>query len=120
VCLTDLARHCTIVFSMLANDSAVESVVDSFLEAGPKPGSIFVDSSTVYPDLSTRLASKAAEKQVLYVTAPIFGRPDAVLAHRGLHICAGDPSAKARVRRQTSFGQCDISIPHQCACTPTS
>lgn len=82
---------------MLANDAAVEATVEAYLAADPKPGSIFVDSSTVYPDLSEELAKKASEKGVHYLTAPIFGRPDAVLAHKGLHICAGDPGARAKV-----------------------
>ena len=83
---------------MLLNDEAVSSTVESFLAANPKPGTIFVDCSTVYPDVSKDLTQKAAEKGVLYLTSPIFGRPDAVLAHRGLLVSAGNPAARARVR----------------------
>lgn len=83
---------------MLLNDAAVTSTVEAFLSADPKPGTIFVDCSTVYPDLSEDLSHKAAGKGVLYLTSPIFGRPDAVLAHRGLLVSAGDPAARERVR----------------------
>ncbi|EIE26757.1 3-hydroxyisobutyrate dehydrogenase family protein [Coccomyxa subellipsoidea C-169] len=96
--VADLASACTIVFSMLLNDAAVTSTVEAFLSADPKPGTVFVDCSTVYPNLSEDLSHKAAEKGVLYLTSPIFGRPDAVLAHRGLLVSAGDPAARERVR----------------------
>lgn len=82
---------------MLANDAAVTSTVDAFLAADPKPGTIFNDCSTVYPDLSKELSQKAAAKGVHYLTSPIFGRPDAILAHKGLVITAGELAAKARV-----------------------
>lgn len=74
--------------------------MEAFLAAGPKPGTIFVDCSTVYPDLTTEMSHKAAEKGVTYLTSPIFGRPDAVLAHKGLLVSAGDPASRARVRLQ--------------------
>ncbi|CAL8467100.1 g6636 [Coccomyxa elongata] len=96
--ISDLASRCTIVFSMLLNDEAVASTVDAFLAAGPKPGTIYVDCSTVYPDLATEMSHKAAEKRVTYLTSPIFGRPDAVLAHKGLLVSAGDPASRARVK----------------------
>ena len=36
---------------------------------------------------------------VSYVTGPVFGRPDAAMAKKGLLVAAGDPKAKAKVER---------------------
>lgn len=98
-CSADLAKNCTIVFSMLLNDEVLLSTFDAFLAASPKSGSIWVDCSTIYPGLSAELSAKgaAAAAKVAFVSAPIFGRPDAIRRHDGLLVCAGDPAAKDRV-----------------------
>ncbi len=93
----DLARNCTIVFSMLLNDEVLNSLFDAFLAASPKSGSIWADCSTIYPGLSAELSKKGAAKGVSFLSTPIFGRPDAIRRHDGLLVCAGDPAAKERV-----------------------
>jgi len=50
--LAELAEKCDIVFTMLAADAALEEVFAAFLSGNPKPGSVFVDCSTVFPDLT--------------------------------------------------------------------
>jgi 3-hydroxyisobutyrate dehydrogenase-like beta-hydroxyacid dehydrogenase len=88
-----------VVFTMLADDRAVEEVVtgEGFLEA-LGPGGMHVSMSTISPALSRRLAGRHAQAGSAYVAAPVFGRPEAAAA-RKLWICLAGPSAaRERVR----------------------
>ncbi|MCS6302897.1 MAG: NAD(P)-dependent oxidoreductase [Nitrospira sp.] len=89
-----------IVITMLANDRALEDVVDGdrgFVERlGPE--GIHLSMSTVSPRLANRLAEQHRRSGVEYVAAPVFGRPEAAAA-RKLWIClSGSPMSKQRVR----------------------
>lgn len=96
----DAAEPGGIVITMLANDRAVEDVVDGdrgFVERlGPE--GIHLSMSTVSPRLARRLAEQHRRYGVEYVAAPVFGRPEAAAA-RKLWIClSGSPMSKQRVR----------------------
>jgi len=68
-----------IVFTMLADDKALSEVVlgPSGMLEHLKPGAIHVSCSTVSVSLSARLAHAHGERQQGYISAPVFGRPDA-------------------------------------------
>lgn len=96
----DAAESGGIVITMLANDRALEDVVDGdrgFVERlGPE--GIHLSMSTVSPRLARRLAEQHRRYGAEYVAAPVFGRPEAAAA-RKLWICVtGSPTAKQRVR----------------------
>ncbi len=103
----DVLTRGGVVFTMLADDTALEETVGSegFLEA-LGPGGVHVSMSTISPALSRRLAARHAEAASAYVAAPVFGRPEAAAA-RKLWICAAGPSAaRERVRPiLTELGQ---------------
>lgn len=82
---------------MLFDDAALEGAVDAFLAAGPRRGAIFINCATVYPACTQALAQKAEKAGVMYLTAPIFGRPDAILAHKGLCVSSGPEEGRQRV-----------------------
>ena len=85
-----------IVFTMLANDMALEEVTRALLKT-IKPGSIHVSMSTVSPELVHKLEKLHKEKGAHLVSAPVFGRPDVAAAGK-LWIClAGNPEAKKEV-----------------------
>ncbi len=67
------------VFTMLADDKALSEVVlgPSGMLEHLKPGAIHVSCSTVSVSLSARLAHAHGERQQGYISAPVFGRPDA-------------------------------------------
>jgi 3-hydroxyisobutyrate dehydrogenase-like beta-hydroxyacid dehydrogenase len=97
-----IAEACrgVVVFTMLANDEAVESVV--FSEAGILSslglGAMHISSSTISVDLSERLTeahSKAAQR---YVAATVLGRPDRAAAGELTVIVAGPPDAVAEAK----------------------
>jgi 3-hydroxyisobutyrate dehydrogenase-like beta-hydroxyacid dehydrogenase len=93
---SDAFKHAPIVFSMVANDQALQEITvgaHGLLE-GAKPGCIHVSLSTVSPETTKQLAKIHKEKGVDLLASPVFGRPD-VAAKQALWIClAGDASAK--------------------------
>ncbi|MEM1095763.1 MAG: NAD(P)-dependent oxidoreductase [Bacteroidota bacterium] len=64
-----------IVFTMLAHPEAVEAVAlgaDGFL-ATMHPEQLWVNTSTLHPSFSARMAQHAAEQDVRYLEAPVAG-----------------------------------------------
>jgi 3-hydroxyisobutyrate dehydrogenase-like beta-hydroxyacid dehydrogenase len=85
-----------IVFSMLADDAALESIaghssdfVDRF--AG---GGIHVSMSTIAPRTARDLAEHHAKGGVAYLAAPVIGRPDRAAAGTLFILLAGESNAK--------------------------
>jgi 3-hydroxyisobutyrate dehydrogenase-like beta-hydroxyacid dehydrogenase len=97
---SDVATPGGIVFTMLSDDAAVESVclpAGSFVER-LGPGGIHVSLSTISPAAARRLAEHHKKYQVAYVASPVFGRPAAVAA-RTVWLCnSGSVAAKTRVK----------------------
>jgi 3-hydroxyisobutyrate dehydrogenase-like beta-hydroxyacid dehydrogenase len=80
-----------VVFTMLADDRAVEAVTfgDDGIVASLPPGATHVSSSTISIALSERLAAAHAEAGQRYAAAPVFGRPEAASAAKLFVIAAG-------------------------------
>ncbi|HEX3915128.1 MAG TPA: NAD(P)-dependent oxidoreductase [Steroidobacteraceae bacterium] len=78
------------VFTMLADDRALESVVfgNAGVLASLQKGAVHISSSTVGVDLSERLAAAHAQAAQRYLAAPVFGRPEAAASGK-LFIVAG-------------------------------
>jgi len=90
--------HGDAVFTMLADDAAVESATfadGGILRALPA-GAIHVSLSTISVDLSARLAEAHARAGSVYVAAPVFGRPEAAAAAKLFVVAAGPAAAVAR------------------------
>lgn len=45
----DLVKQCSVIFTMLVDDTAVRSVIDDIFVAQPPKGTIIVECSTIYP-----------------------------------------------------------------------
>ncbi len=88
-----------VVFTMLADDRAVEDVTLGDPEIGDgvlaslRPGATHVSSSTISVALSQRLAAAHGQAGQRYVAAPVFGRPEAASAAKLFVIAAGAPDA---------------------------
>ena len=95
----ETAEQGGIVLTMLTDDAALEHVCTqsaSFVER-LGPGGIHISLSTVSPAISRRMAEHHAKSGVAFVSAPVFGRPDAAAAAR-LWVCVSGPAkAKSRV-----------------------
>jgi 3-hydroxyisobutyrate dehydrogenase-like beta-hydroxyacid dehydrogenase len=96
----EAARDAEVVFSMLADDRAVEDVAfgDDGLIRGLSRGAVHVSSSTISVALADRLteAHRAAGQEL--VCAPVFGRPPAAAAKQLWIVTAGASAAVARCR----------------------
>lgn len=90
----DAAREVDVVFSMLADDAAVEAVSfgEHGLMAGLGRGKVHISSSTISVALSERLAVEHAQRSQGYVAAPVFGRPAAAAARQLWVLAAGKSS----------------------------
>ncbi|RYL95859.1 NAD(P)-dependent oxidoreductase [Sporolactobacillus sp. THM7-4] len=70
-----VGEQADIVFTMLANPQAVDAVAfgEQGLLNGLKPGSLWVDSSTINPASSIKLAKATVEKGARFLDAPVAG-----------------------------------------------
>jgi 3-hydroxyisobutyrate dehydrogenase-like beta-hydroxyacid dehydrogenase len=89
-----------VVITMLADDAAVESQVFGAggILASLSRGAVHVSSSTISVALSDRLASEHTKAGQEFVSAPVFGRPDAAEAGRLAVVAAGPAAAVARCK----------------------
>jgi len=83
------------VITMLADDVAVESVVfgDAGVIKNLARGAIHISSSTISVTLSEKMAAEHAASGQRFVSAPVFGRPEAAAAAKLFITAAGAPDA---------------------------
>jgi 3-hydroxyisobutyrate dehydrogenase-like beta-hydroxyacid dehydrogenase len=96
----EAASEAEALITMLADDTAVESVINSPGNAiGALPaGAVHISMSTISVALSRRLAETHREKQQHYVAAPVFGRPDAAAGAQLFIVTAGPAKQIERCR----------------------
>ena len=89
-----------VVFTMLANDSAMAQV--SFPPTGlldfMSKGSIHVCCGTISTFMADQLASHHLGAGQAFVSAPVFGRPEAAAAGKLFVVAAGAPETVVRVQ----------------------
>ena len=91
----DAARG-QIVITMLADDRAVdEAVFEDGVLAELAPGAIHISMSTISVAESERLTKAHREKRQEFVSAPVFGRPDAAASAKLFIVSAGSREAVA-------------------------
>jgi 3-hydroxyisobutyrate dehydrogenase-like beta-hydroxyacid dehydrogenase len=89
-----------VAVTMLADDRAVEEVVlgESGMAAGLAKDAIHISSSTISTALARRLASGHAAIGQGFVSAPVFGRPDAAAEAKLVVVAAGPEELISRCR----------------------
>src|SRR5215469_12983520 len=98
--VAEATHDAEIAITMLADDHAVTSAV---LDGGGiaehlVPGGTHISMSTIGVDLSKKLSSEHAKRGHHYVSAPVFGRPEAAAAAKLFVVAAGDPAALERAK----------------------
>jgi len=96
----DAAREADVVITMLADDFAVESAVlhpGGVLDGLPK-NATHISMSTISVALSKKLAEEHAKRGQQYITAPVFGRPEAAEAGKLFVVAAGEKAAVERCK----------------------
>uniref|UniRef100_UPI0035C9B602 NAD(P)-dependent oxidoreductase n=1 Tax=uncultured Sphingomonas sp. TaxID=158754 RepID=UPI0035C9B602 len=92
------ALQCEAVFTMLADDAAIRSVLlDSGALDGASTRLIHVVTATISVAFSKELAAEHARRGLAYVAAPVFGRPDAAAAAQLNVVVAGPEAAIATI-----------------------
>jgi 3-hydroxyisobutyrate dehydrogenase-like beta-hydroxyacid dehydrogenase len=91
----DVADACRgeAVITMLADDAAVENVVygDKGIISSLSAGAIHISSSTISVALAERLVAAHSASSQRFVSAPVFGRPEAAAAAKLFITAAGAP-----------------------------
>jgi 3-hydroxyisobutyrate dehydrogenase-like beta-hydroxyacid dehydrogenase len=91
--LAEVCLDSEAVFTMLSDDSAVESVVfsEGGLASSLAGNAAHISSSTISTAMARRVAAEHARRGQDFISAPVFGRPDVAEAGK-LLIVAGGPS----------------------------
>jgi len=97
-----IAQACAsgIVITMLADDTAVESAAlanDGILASLPR-GGLHISCSTISVALSDKLTDSHARAGQSFVSAPVFGRPEAAAAAKLAVVAAGEKAALDRCK----------------------
>jgi 3-hydroxyisobutyrate dehydrogenase-like beta-hydroxyacid dehydrogenase len=96
----EAARNAEVVMTMLADDSAVEEVVfgeDGIAEA-MTTDAVHISNSTISTALARRLTAEHTRRGQHYLSAPVFGRPEAAEAKKLVVVVAGPEAAVERCR----------------------
>lgn len=96
----DVARNAEAVLTMLSDDHAVSEVVfgKDGIASALNGGAAHISSSTIGTALSRRLAETHRQHGQIYISAPVFGRPEAAEAKKLIVVPAGNSEAIERYR----------------------
>ncbi|HEY5346669.1 MAG TPA: NAD(P)-dependent oxidoreductase [Rhizomicrobium sp.] len=87
-----------LVFSMLANDAALRELgLDGAALKKAAKGLVHVNMATISVALARELAKSHAGHGLGYISAPVFGRPDAAAAGELLIVASGDAALLAKL-----------------------
>jgi L-threonate 2-dehydrogenase len=94
----EVAANCSAVVSVVVNAAQTEAVLfgDGGCAAAMKPASVFVMCSTVDPNWSVALEARLAERDILYVDAPISGGAARAASGEMTMMTAATPQAYAK------------------------
>lgn len=97
--VAELAKKCSIVFTILSDDAAIKNVCeqDDGLIKNLQHGSIHVSMSTILPVTAQKLAELHTQQGQHYLAAPVFGRPDAATARKLNYVISGDKDIHSMV-----------------------
>jgi 3-hydroxyisobutyrate dehydrogenase-like beta-hydroxyacid dehydrogenase len=84
------AAECEVMITMLADDAALEQVLEGAegALASLAPGALHISMSTISVASAESLARRHAERTQRFISAPVFGRPEAAEAAK-LFVVAG-------------------------------
>jgi 3-hydroxyisobutyrate dehydrogenase-like beta-hydroxyacid dehydrogenase len=96
----DASQNAEAVFSMLADDRAVSDLVfgEHGIAAGLPRGGLHLSSSTISVSLARKLTEEHSKREQAFVSAPVFGRPEAAQAKKLIVLLAGNEAGTERCR----------------------
>ncbi len=83
-----------VVLTMLADDAALDAVLsgEEGILVGLKAGALHISMSTIAVVTAESAAARHAERGQSFLSAPVFGRPDAASAAKLFVVAGGDPA----------------------------
>ncbi len=89
--LADASRGAEAVFTMLADDAAVEQVTfgENGVASAVAKNAVHISNSTISTALARRLDAEHAKRGQNYLSVPVFGRPEAAEGKKLLVVVAG-------------------------------
>ncbi len=94
----DCARGAEAILLSLPHDAAVRTVAGAVLAAGPMPGAVVIDCSTVAPETPRALAARFSEAGLAWIDAPVSGGPAGAAAGTLTVMAGAEAAALARAR----------------------
>ncbi|KAF4125302.1 Pyrroline-5-carboxylate reductase [Geosmithia morbida] len=103
-----------IIFSCLANDQAVQDYIGQAAKGDIK-GKLFVECSTIHPDVTEEVARTILAAGAEFVAAPVFGAPSAADAGQLIILLAGPAASVEKVRPYCKgvMGKAEIDLSDQ-------
>ena len=97
----EVAQASEIVFSIVTDSAAVKAVAlgADGIVAGLRQGGIYIDMSTIEPDVSREIAAQFAKAGLIMLDGPLSGSPVTVKAGNASVMIGGDQAAFERVKQ---------------------
>jgi 3-hydroxyisobutyrate dehydrogenase len=96
--VTALVQSSDVVFTMIANDAAVEEVYGEISKMDSLSGKLFIDMSTISKGLTVRTAEALAAKGASFIDAPVAGSVKPAQEATLIIMCGGKPEDVERAR----------------------
>lgn len=98
--LAEVCLDSEAVFTMLSDDSAVESLVfsEGGLASSLQGNAAHISSSTISTAMARRLAAEHSRRGQAFLSAPVFGRPDVAETGKLLVVASGPSHLVERLR----------------------
>lgn len=96
----EAARDAEVMFSIVTDGKAVRAVAlgEDGIIGTLKPGAVYIDMSTIEPDVSRAVAQEFAAKGLRMLDAPVSGSPVTVKAGQASIMVGGDEAAFEQVK----------------------
>lgn len=96
----EACRSAQAAFTMLADDPALADTVfgERGIISGLPPGAVHVSSSTISVSFARKLAAEHAAAGQNYISAPVFGRPDAAENKKLIVVAGGKAEVIEQIR----------------------
>ncbi|WP_041855698.1 NAD(P)-dependent oxidoreductase [Candidatus Korobacter versatilis] len=96
--IKDAVQNQDVVCTMVADDHALRTILEGgLLEALPK-GAVHVSHSTVSVAMAEELKREHGKRGQAFISAPVFGRPEAAQAKKLFVVVSGDPAVIEKVK----------------------
>ena len=98
--IAETVADCDVVITMVPDSSDVESVAlgEDGIYANAKPGTLYIDCSSIRPDAATRVAERGRERGLRVIDAPVSGG-EAGAVEATLSIMVGGDAADVEAAR---------------------